>query len=461
MRRVARVEDVVEEALRLVKPSQEEVNAVNEVAKAITEMLSGEVRSLGLEGEVTLQGSIAHNTWLPGDRDIDVFIILPRNERYIDMVKSGELIRELANVLSRRGINWVMNYAQHPYLTLAYNGFNVDVVPCIRMSMGEKPITAADRSPLHTLYLRDRLRGLEDDVRLLKLMMKRIGVYGAEVKVQGFSGYLAELLTIAYGGFLNVVKAASGWVPFRVRISLTAHGGVRFNAPLVVIDPIDPNRNVAAAVSLDSMATFIAASRRLLKYPSMVFFRDVAPVPRPSVTAPTLVIYGDYPRGYVEDIVWGQLRSIASSIWNIVKRDGFKPVDIGLYTPQDRYVVIMITVEEAELPPLEEHVGPPVWTEESDVFISKYIDSGDVIGPFIRGGRWVVIRARRVRSIKDSVLRGLKAVGSGVVRDSLLRGEVKLISSVAQVSELPPEIRDSALVFMSKRPSWLTKPEPG
>jgi len=230
---------------------------------------------------------------------------------------------------------------------------------------------------------------------------------------------------------------------------------------LVVIDPIDPNRNVAAAVSLDSMATFIAASRRLLKYPSMVFFRDVAPVPRPSVTAPTLVIYGDYPRGYVEDIVWGQLRSIASSIWNIVKRDGFKPVDIGLYTPQDRYVVIMITVEEAELPPLEEHVGPPVWTEESDVFISKYIDSGDVIGPFIRGGRWVVIRARRVRSIKDSVLRGLKAVGSGVVRDSLLRGEVKLISSVAQVSELPPEIRDSALVFMSKRPSWLTKPEPG
>jgi len=42
-----------------------------------------------------------------------------------------------------------------------------------------------------------------------------------------------------------------------------------------------------------------------------------------------------------------------------------------------------------------------------------------------------------------------------------LRGEAKLISSVAQVSELPPEIRDSALVFMSKRPSWLTKPEPG
>ena len=31
--------------------------------------------------------------------------------------------------------------------------------------------------------------------------MQGIGVYGAEIKVGGFSGYLCELLVMKYGGF--------------------------------------------------------------------------------------------------------------------------------------------------------------------------------------------------------------------------------------------------------------------
>ena len=453
------IEDIVKEALRIVTPSQDEAKAINNTASEVIHLLEGKLRELGLEAEVTLQGSIAHGTWLPGDRDIDIFLVFPRNDKYINLVKSGELVRNLAAAISEMGISWVMNYAQHPYLTLTYNGFNIDVVPCIRMRSGEKPITAADRTPLHTLYLRGRLSGLEGDVRLLKLMMKRINVYGAEVKVQGFSGYLTELITLAYGGFINTLKAASRWIPFKVKVILEKiPGQVEFNAPLVVIDPVDPSRNVAAAVSLDSMAIFIAASRYFLKKPSMVFFTNNTQPPSASLipTTPTLIMYGEYPKGYVEDIVWGQLRRIAATIWSTVSTSGFKPVDVGLYTPQDNYIVIMLTVEEPELPEYEAHMGPPVWTNEADAFIEKYLNASNVVGPFIRDGRWFVIRPRRIRNIKEAVIRGLKAVRGGVVKDSLLKGQVVLLSDAAQVNELPVGLRSIVLTFMSKRPHWLT-----
>ncbi|ABW01829.1 CCA tRNA nucleotidyltransferase [Caldivirga maquilingensis] len=452
------VEDIVKEALRIVTPSQSEVKVINDTASEVMHILEGMLHKLGLEAEVTLQGSIAHGTWLPGDRDIDVFLIFPHNEKYINLVKSGELVRSLAAAISEMGISWVMNYAQHPYLTLTYNGFNIDVVPCIRIRPGEKPVTAADRTPLHTLYLRGRLSGLEDDVRLLKLMMKRINVYGAEVKVQGFSGYLTELITLAYGGFINTLKAASRWIPFKVKIILEPSKQVNFNAPLVVIDPVDPGRNAAAAVSLDSMAIFIAASRRFLKKPSMVFFTNSAQSPSESLTltTPTLILYGEYPKGYVEDIIWGQLRRIASTIWSTVSSSGFKPIDIGLYTPQDNYIVVMLTVEEPELPEYEIHMGPPVWTDEAEAFIEKYLNASNVVGPFIRNGRWFVIRPRRIKSIKEAVAKSLKTVRGSVVKDSLLKGRVVLLRDASQVNELPVELRGIALTFMGKRPHWLT-----
>ena len=452
------IDDVIKEALKIVTPTQDEVQLVNYTASEVMRLLDGKLRELGLEAEVTLQGSIAHNTWLPGDRDIDIFLVFPKDSRYINLIESGELVRKLASVISEMGISWVMNYAQHPYLTLTYNGFNIDVVPCIRIRPGERPVTAADRTPLHTLYLRGRLSGLEGDVRLLKLMMKSINVYGAEIKVQGFSGYLAELITLAYGGFVNTIKAASRWIPFKVKITLDASSKVKFNSPLVVIDPVDPNRNAAAAVSLDSMATFIAASRHFLKKPSIVFFTNgTRPLTALQVrNVPTLIIYGEYPKGYVEDIVWGQLRRIASTIWNTVSNSGFKPIDIGLYTPQDEYIVVMLTIEEPELPEYEIHMGPPVWTDEAEVFVEKYINASNVVGPFIRNGRWFVIRPRVIRNIKDAVVKGLKAVGGGVVKDSLLKGQAILLNDASQVNELPVELRDAALIFMSKRPHWLT-----
>ncbi|MEM1834619.1 MAG: nucleotidyltransferase domain-containing protein, partial [Thermosphaera sp.] len=68
---------VEEEVLAKIKPSKEEY----ELVKTIFERISNTIREVseasGLAVEVTLQGSIAHDTWLSGDRDLDVFVLFP------------------------------------------------------------------------------------------------------------------------------------------------------------------------------------------------------------------------------------------------------------------------------------------------------------------------------------------------------------------------------------------------
>jgi len=83
----------------------------------------------------------------------------------------------------------------------------VDIVPCYDAKSGEWQ-SATDRTPYHTNYIRARLdKQLRGDVRLLKKFMQGIGVYGAEIKVGGFSGYLCELLIMKYGSFEATLHA--------------------------------------------------------------------------------------------------------------------------------------------------------------------------------------------------------------------------------------------------------------
>src|SRR5437870_13842760 len=44
------------------------------------------------------------------------------------------------------------------------------------------------------------------------------------------------------------------------------------NVDLVVIDPVDPNRNLAAAVRSDKLWSFVAAGRQFLRSPGLWYF---------------------------------------------------------------------------------------------------------------------------------------------------------------------------------------------
>ena len=68
------------------------------------------------------------------------------------------------------------------------------LVPCYNVTIGNWK-SSADRSPYHTSYMKENLNTyLIEQVRLLKKFLKSIGVYGSQLAISGFSGYVTEVL---------------------------------------------------------------------------------------------------------------------------------------------------------------------------------------------------------------------------------------------------------------------------
>lgn len=437
------------EILPLVRPSKEEEETVARTASELVEVFS---RGLSARGhgdvDVTVQGSVAHGTWLPGALDIDVFAAFPKTYGP-EAIRSGRALSLLAEIATAAGIPWSTRYAQHPYLTLKYGGFRADVVPCVHIEMGERPITATDRTPLHTLYLRGKLEGKEDEVRLLKAFMKVGGIYGAEVGVGGFSGYLAELLIVEYGSFQETVRAAKSWRPHQV-IDVEGHysppslARKRFDSPLIMIDPVDPSRNAAAAVTLEAMSTFTAMSLAFTENPSPLFFKPSPPSP---AFSPLLVLMAPYPAGEPPDSVWGQLRRASSSLANALRARGFQVYRNGQWTDEESEAAVFIAVESLELPPLQLMRGPSAGSLESLSFLKKHGNAE--MGPFIAGDRWYAVERRRVRDAAAAVREEMPRMPAAIKSASIIK-----VSNREELESLPEKLRAAVLAFLS-RPTWL------
>ncbi|RLE74445.1 MAG: CCA tRNA nucleotidyltransferase [Thermoprotei archaeon] len=403
------LEEVLSRARELVTPSADEERRLRAVAAEVLRALSDCARGHGLSVEVEVEGSVAKGTWLPGDRDIDVFLLFDRRTSLEELRYWGlRLAREAARAL---GCGFEERYAEHPYLRLSYKGYEVDVVPSYRVESGDEVVTAVDRTRLHTRYVLSKAdERLKVEVRLLKRFMKAVGVYGAEVKVGGFSGYLCELLVIHYGSFLGVLRAARGWRPWRVVVDPGGHyseaerGKLRraFKSPLVVIDPVDRTRNAAAAVTLQRFSEFVAASRAFLERPSLKFFieEEVEPMSRGELEAEleergTGLIALRFDVGELSpDVLWGQVHRTVRNVLNFLKQYKFEVVNWGAWSDDRSIAIVLLELSSLTLSPVELHSGPPVGSPEEPNFLRKYLGSA-VAGPFIVDGKWYVLRRRK------------------------------------------------------------------
>jgi len=453
------IEDVISEAVKIVTPDLEEktkvINMANEVVKLITDgLLKRNYRDFA----VTIQGSVAKDTWLPGDRDIDIFIVLPKD--YLNKIRDGSIINDLMNIAIENNINWSIKYAQHPYIQLLINDFEIDVVPCIRINPGERPLTAADRTPLHTDFVNKKLGQRNTDVRLLKAFFKSVGVYGAEIRVQGFSGYVSELLVIHYGSFLDTIRAISNWSVRHVFIDMTStynekDAVKKFKSPVIIIDPVDPNRNAAASISRDTLAMAIAASREFLRNPRVEFFMRTRKVVKPTFVLPTVVIKIPYPTNTSPDIVWGEIKKLMASLTKNLKKLDFKVIRSMAWSDDKSIILLMISFNELELPQYELHEGPPVNSDAAERFIKKYINEQNIIGPFIRGSRWFVVRSRRFFDAVNAIRYLVSTVSLRHLRSSLNNAEYMKLKTPSDLEIFSLNERAIVEEFLWSRPWWL------
>ncbi len=409
MRGYSELDELLEKLRREFTPSPEERALVKATISEAVDRLKSALADLQLPAEPTPVGSAVRDTWLPGKADIDIFLLFPPDYP-IDKLGPATLA-----AAERAFGGYRLRYASHPYAVVELNGFEIDVVPAYKISSCRELRSPVDRTPLHNQFLLKRLNDdLRSEIRLLKAFLRGIGAYGAELSVGGFSGYLAELLILRFGSFLSLMRSACDWRP---PVTLTLEGEppewvAESESPLILVDPVDPRRNVASAVTETQFNRFRVACSALLKNPSKDFFTEktLPPVSRRELTRMVeergttllLVLYD----GLAEppDTLWSQAISGASRLRRALEDAGFGPLQAEGWTDEVSRVALVLEVERETLPRVEKRVGPEVGGPGEVGFLRKHLRAEDTLsGPYIEGPRWVAFKARKVTSLREAV----------------------------------------------------------
>ncbi|MEM2860487.1 MAG: CCA tRNA nucleotidyltransferase [Nitrososphaerota archaeon] len=426
---MTRLEQVLEEASLIVEPEESERRHVTGMAAKLLSTCMEEFE--GCEGflSASIEGSVAKDTWVKGRAEVDVFIHFSPD---VGMEKLESTILSVGGrVIEGLGGRHWLRYASHPYIEGEVEAVRVNIVGCFETGPGHW-ISAVDRTPYHTEFVRSRLTPeLRRDIRLLKGFLIGSGLYGAEIRVEGISGYLSELLVIGHAGFTKLLRSVAGWRP-PVYIELNGSIGraealKQFpNAPLILPDPVDPARNVAAAVSTTKLAEFILASKLFIRSPSVSFFKPPEMVMAEEGDRELLGVFfkvAELP----PDILWGEIKHTMRGVARRLEKEGFQVYRAGA-AQSGNEVLLLYELAGLTLPRYELRMGPPVWMENALDFIEKTLRRGErAAGPWVEGERLYAL-LRREDTEADRLLRrwieaGQVAVSHGL-KEELRRAEI-------------------------------------
>ncbi len=361
------LEKVKEKILESHYPKQSELEESAKLFKRIKTLIETEY---GLKSHFA--GSASRGTCRAGDKDVDVFVLFPQETSRRDLEDKGLEIGK--KVFNQLGSEHHIEYAEHPYTKGLIDGHEVEIVPCYDVS-AEEIQSSVDRTPHHTRWAKQNLdKNQRRDVVALKTFLDAKNLYGSSLKVRGFSGYLCEVLIAYYESFEKLIKASSSWDKQK-RIDFK-DSGKDFESNFVVVDPVDPDRNVAAVLSQENYAKFIFEAWRLLQKPSISMFKQPDEFNEFELKqeidkrADFLVISFRTP-DEVDDIIYPQLRKFERLLRQKLERSGFRIYESGVFAGEKSRVFFDL---ERHLPTNEIIKGPKVYHNENHLeeFSGKY-----------------------------------------------------------------------------------------
>jgi len=467
------LEKVCADVLKKATPGREKRKRILTLAEELTKKVAEAAKEAGVEAEVRVEGSVAKDTWLSEEPDIDIFMRVPTT---MTREAFGSICLEIARKATE-GFKQIERFAEHPYLEAIINNIRVNIVPCYRVKRGEW-ISATDRTPFHTDYVKplldERMRG---EVRLLKKFMKGIGVYGAEIKVGGFSGYLCELLILNYGSFIEALRSLVDW---KERWIIDYEGYYKgrakeaekiFEEPLVMVDPIDKGRNAAAAVRKEKLDELIVAARAFLETPHPKFFYplemralDAESLVRAIKTRGSTIVFVKFGKvNAVPDVLWGQLYKSQRSLRKMLQQHDFIVVRDCVWSDEENVNMFIFEVERRFLLPTKKHLGPPLRKRvECEKFLRKHLGAAHTIsGPRVEAGRWVVEIKRKHMDVVDFLLEklgdggrhaGVAELISKAVANS---AEVLVNEEILALYSFSREFAKFMTEYLEGKPRWL------
>ncbi len=460
---------VIEEAKKRIVPDKEETRKVNDFVQTILSRIKEKIAE---EEPIKplLVGSIAKNTWIRGDRDIDIFLLFPPETKREDLkAKTLAIGRKITrNVMER--------FAEHPYVRMFINEFQVDLVPCYKVNSSLEIKSSVDRTPFHVEYVKKKTNEeVKNEIRLLKQFMKGINVYGAEAKVGGFSGYLCELLIIHAGSFIDLLRKATRW---RRKQVIDIEGYYRgkdptkiFQEPLIVVDPVDPLRNAAAAVTTQKMYEFISASSFFLENPSINFFfppKEKTPTTNTVIdlmknreTSFIFIVYKSH-FNVSPEILHPQLKKTTEAMAKLLTSHDFEILDKTYWTNELDTAIFIIELQTKRVPLIKKHVGPKIGMKNQENFLKKYLveKREEVIsGPYIENERWIVCLKRKFTEATELLNHYLTLEKQELGLPPLIKKaesfKVLLNTEIKELMDQFNGFRLSLTRYLKRKPSWL------
>ncbi len=295
MRNLSAVRELV--LRKHIQPSREDIERADRYFKRIREAVQYFARKRKIETVfIRLEGSAgSKQTQLRNSRELDIFIGLQQQlliEKYGSPHPAkttvrkflGDLVRNIAfKAAELAGChNISITHAEHPYVRAVLDDYQVDLVFCFDLPLEyiseNGPITAVDRTVHHSRFVSEHLSSSQrDDVRLLKAFFQSGFVYGdtSPVGRSGFTGFSAEILMYHARNLMKSLETMK-----QLPLELLDYFGRSMSELrdqfkddyLIIIDPTDPNRNLAASISKRAHNYACHLARQLLANPAPHYF---------------------------------------------------------------------------------------------------------------------------------------------------------------------------------------------
>lgn len=387
--------EILKKALKELKPEQKKVKEVEEFLIK----LNKEIKKSRIKATATPGGSYAKDTWLKGDYDVDVFV------KFDLKYKTNEISKLLGKILKK--FKPIKLHGSRDYYWVQ-NSLRFEIIPVLDIKKPNEAQNTTDFSPWHVAWVNRQGSKYKDDIRLAKKFMKTQGCYGAESYIKGFSGHVVDILVIYYGGFLPLLRAALKWKPTRSlrnhmqksnflrktlnpqvktesiqsspKVIIDYYKKVGKNAefilnkskiqgPMIIIDPVQPERNAAAALSQEMFDLFVASAKKFLEKPSDKYFEyQKLDLEKMKKKGKLLLIDVEVPEGK-EDPVGAKLVKAFDYIAKELDEFGI----IKKEWEWDKYknAVFIYLLKKEKLPDTYEQPGPPVAMQKETIRFKK------------------------------------------------------------------------------------------
>jgi tRNA nucleotidyltransferase (CCA-adding enzyme) len=353
------MKEVFEKVLKKIKPEKEHYKEADE----FIELINSLIKKNNTKAQCVAGGSYAKGTILKNDFDIDLFV------RFDYSYKEEDLSVILEKIL--KPIKPQKVHGSRDYFQTKKNKLFFEIIPVLKIEKNSQALNVTDMSPLHVSYMKNKLKTqkLKDDIRLAKKFCKAAKTYGAESHIQGFSGHVLDILIAYYNGFENLLKQTSVWgdkviidIEKQLKNPEKELNKSKIQSPLIVVDPVDKNRNAAAAISKKSFEVFKKKAKEFLENPKQGFFKEKKLEKKQlkeKAGKEDLFILETKPLEGKDDIVGSKVLKVFDYIKKQLKINNFKVLESNWEYNKEKSILYYIVKKEV----LSENFireGPPV-----------------------------------------------------------------------------------------------------